>query len=39
MTKQAKNIYVKFDMSQGSNNFAIFAVMFFTFKMQLSENK
>jgi len=27
--KQAKNVYVKFDILRGSNDFAIFAVVFF----------
>jgi len=37
--KQAKNVYVKFNILRGSNDFAIFAAMFFTFKMKLFENK
>jgi len=36
---QAKNVYVKFDISQRSNDFAIFAVVFFILKTQISENK
>jgi len=37
--KQAKNVYMKYDTSRGSNDFAILAVCVFTFQMPLSENK